>query len=86
MYVSYSHLLYLKATPEEMRKAQHRRTRIEAKFGEAKKHYGMVRARYRGRWRVAIQVLMSFLVMNLKRVVKLIEMREDSATLAFSPG
>jgi len=86
VYVSDSHLLYLREDPEKRKKAQKIRKRIEAKFGEAKKHYGMVRARYRGRWRVAIQVFMSFIVMNLKRAVKLLKIREESVRLAFSSG
>lgn len=49
VYVSDSHLLYLKADPEERKKALEKRKRIEAKFGEAKKHHQMARARYRGR-------------------------------------
>jgi len=47
--VSDSHLLYIKADPEEKKKALEKRKRIEAKFGEAKKHHRMARARYRGR-------------------------------------
>jgi len=46
----------------------------------------MVRARYRGKWRVAIQVFMTFIVMNLKRVVKLLNRRENSVKLALSSG
>jgi len=72
--------------PEKRKKALKIRKRIEAKFGEAKKHYRMVRARYRGRWRVAIQVFMSFIVMNLKRVVKLLKIGENSLNLALSSG
>ena len=86
VYLSKSHLLYLKSAPEEREKAQKIRKRIEAKFGEAKKHHGMMRARYRGRWRVAIQVFMSFIVMNLKRMVKLLEIKENSVKLAFLSG
>jgi len=49
IYASDSHLLYLKADPEERKKALEKRKRIEAKFGEAKRHHRMARARYRGR-------------------------------------
>jgi len=86
IYVSESHLLYIKADPEKMKKAQKKRKRIEAKFGEAKKHHGMARARYRGKCRVAIQVLMTFIVMNLKRMIKLLKMRENTIKLALSSG
>jgi IS5 family transposase len=47
------------------------RKMIERKFGEAKKWHGMDRARYRGKERVKIQVLMTFLVMNIKRIARL---------------
>jgi len=86
IYLSGSHLLFIKTHPEENRKAQEKRKRIEAKFGEAKKHYQMARAKYRGRWRVAIQVFMTFMVMNLKRVVKLLKTKENAVRLALSPG
>lgn len=57
---------------KELRKAAlEQRKRIEAKFGEAKKWHSMERARYRGRWRVAVQVFMTFFVINAKRMVKL---------------
>ncbi len=49
------------------------RKRIEAKFGEAKKWHGLGRARYRGKWKVEIQALMTFFVINAKRMVKLME-------------
>ncbi len=86
LYVSQSHLLYIKVDPEEKKKALRKRRRIEAKFGEAKKHHAMLRARYRGRWRIAIQVFMTFIVMNLKRMVKLLETRESTMGLALPLG
>ena len=86
IYVSDSHLLYLKADPEERKKALEKRKRIEAKFGEAKRHHQMARARYRGRWRVAIQVFMTFIVMNLKRMIKLLKAKKTTAKLVFSSG
>lgn len=53
------------------------RKAIERKFGEAKKWHNLTRARYRGRWRVAIQVLMTFLVINVKRIIKLLRFQPD---------
>lgn len=44
---------------EERREALRRRKMVERKFGEAKKWHGMGRARYRGRAKVKIQVLMA---------------------------
>jgi len=46
VYVSKDHLLYIKINSEERKRALKKRKRIEAKFGEAKKHHAMVRARY----------------------------------------
>jgi len=86
LYVSESHLLYRETDPEERKEASIKRRRIEAKFGQAKRYHGMARARYRGRWRVAIQALMTFMVMNVKRMVKLLEIKQASANLALSSG
>jgi len=44
--VSDDHLLYSKADPGEKGKALKKRKRIETKFGEAKKHHGMMWAKY----------------------------------------
>ncbi len=57
-------------------KALNLRKMIERKFGEAKKWHRMDRARYRGYFKVKIQVLMTFLVLNVKRIVRLIEYKE----------
>jgi IS5 family transposase len=45
---------------------------VESKFGEGKKWHNLHRARYRERWHVAIQVFMTFMVLNIKRMVKLL--------------
>jgi len=57
------------------KKALKLRKMIARKFGEAKKWHRMMRARYRGFWRVKIQVLMTFLVMNVKRIVRLLDIK-----------
>ena len=49
--MSENHLLQIKIDPEEKKKTLERRKRIEAK-----KRYQMARARYRSRWKVAVQV------------------------------
>ena len=49
-----------------------KRKGIERKFGEAKVWHRLSRARYRERTRVAIQVLMTFLVLNVKRMATLL--------------
>ena len=52
---------------------------IERKFGEAKKWHALHRARYRGRWRVAIQVFMTFMVLNVKRMIRLLSPAPEHA-------
>ncbi len=61
----------LKATPE-YRAGQAVRYKIERKFGEAKVYHGLRRCRYLGRLRYALQVYLTAIVLNLKRMVKLL--------------
>lgn len=42
----------------------------ETVFGAAKTQHGLKRAKYRGRWKVKIQLLMTVAVMNMKKLVK----------------
>lgn len=79
---------FLKMIDDDLKRkeALAQRKMIERKFGEAKKWHGMGRARYRGKWRVAIQVLMTFLVMNIKRMVKLILTARASPEFAYASG
>lgn len=55
-----------------------RRT-IERIFGEAKTWHGMARARYRGRSRVAIQVLLTFICLNVKKMAQRIAAQSAAA-------
>jgi transposase, IS5 family len=48
------------------------RFRIERKFGEGKSWHGFGRCRYRGLDRYTVQSLLTFMVLNLKRVVLLL--------------
>ena len=57
------------------------RKAIERKFGEAKKWHGLRRARYRGKWRVAIQVFMTFIVINVKKMIKLMKKGAEQISL-----
>jgi len=50
-----------------------RRCIIEHKNAELKRHHGLVRAKYRGLLRTRIQALLTAFVVNVKRMVKLIE-------------
>jgi IS5 family transposase len=48
------------------------RYKVERKFGEAKKWHGFARCRYLGFMRHAIQSYLTFMALNLKRLVKLL--------------
>ncbi|MGQ9723107.1 MAG: transposase [Candidatus Jordarchaeum sp.] len=65
----------------ERKEALKKRSLIERRFGGAKRWHGLGRARYWGRAKVAIQALMTFLVMNVKRMVKLLWMREQKVEI-----
>lgn len=69
-----------------LKEAMEQRKKVERKFGEAKRHHQLGRTRYRRRWRVAIQVLMTFFVINTKRMVKLLDRQRRSLCPKFSPG
>lgn len=56
----------------ERKEAFVKRKGIERKFGEAKVWHKLHRARYRERKRVAIQVFMTFIVLNVKRMASLL--------------
>lgn len=47
------------------------RYKIERKFGEAKRHHGLGRARYRGIKNYHLQATLTFMVLNLKEIMKL---------------
>ena len=51
---------------------QKERYKIERKYGEAKEYHGLRRCRYVGRLRYAIQVYLTVIALNVKRMVKLL--------------
>lgn len=59
----------LRANPD-YQNALNKRKQIERLFGEAKLHHGLNRCRYLTKQRTAIQAYLTFMVMNLKRLVK----------------
>ncbi len=59
-------------TPEFKHKLRERMWKMEGIFAEAKEHHGMRRARYRGRWKVQVQVYMTATVQNLKRLAAVV--------------
>lgn len=63
--------LAVKIPKEEWKKLYKYRVIVERIYGRAKKWHGLGQARYRGRWRVAIQVFMTFLVMNAKKAFRI---------------
>lgn len=48
------------------------RYKVEQKFAEAKRKHGLAKARFRGRWKVHLQCLITYLTMNLKRITNLL--------------
>jgi len=61
----------LKGTPQ-YRAGKKERYKIERKFGEAKAYHGLRHCRYVGRLRYAIQAYLTAIVLDLKRMVKLV--------------
>lgn len=51
---------------------KYRRYKVEQKQAEGKRWHHLARARYRGRWKVHLQGLLTYLVINLKRIVTLL--------------
>lgn len=51
---------------------KYRRYKLEQKYAEGKRWHHLGKARYRGRWKVHLQGLLTYLVMNLKRIVTLL--------------
>lgn len=63
------------------------RYKVERKFGEARKWHGYVRCRYLGFIRHAIQSYLTFMALNLKRLVKLltgVSFRGEGGTYAMA--
>ena len=58
------------ASPLGKRRMVERKTRIEGVFGLAKELHGLRCTRFKGRWRVQIQVWLTAAAMNIKRAVK----------------
>jgi IS5 family transposase len=61
----------LKDTPE-YQAGLRERYKIERKFGEAKQSHGLGRCRYVGTIKFAIQAILTAMVLNLKRLVKIL--------------
>jgi len=55
--------------------SQRERPNVERKFAEQKKYHGLAKARYWGLAKVTIQVLMTSIVVNCKKIAKLVSSR-----------
>lgn len=51
------------------------RYKVEQKFSEGKNQHGLGKTRYRGLWRVHIGYLLTYLVINLKRIITLLRLK-----------
>ena len=74
----------MKVDPRKRKEALKKRKQIERKNGEAKTWHGMDRARYRGRWKMAIQAYLTFMVINSKRIVRLQEAKRQKWKQAYA--
>ena len=63
-------------TKPEITAAQKERAKVERKFAEFKRFHGLEKARYWGLGKMAIQVLMTAITCNVKRMVKLLFKRD----------
>lgn len=79
IFISDDYKLQLMSNPELKKQALIKRKGIERKFGEVKKWHRLHRARYRQKWRVAIQTFMTFSVVNIKRMTTLLLLRPEYA-------
>jgi transposase len=57
---------------EQYQETRRRHAKVERKLGEVARWHGQRRARYRGRVRVRVQAVLTALVVNVKRMVKLL--------------
>jgi len=63
-----------------MQKLRH--TVIEGVFGQAKTYHGMAKARFRGLKKVEIQFLLTATALNLKKMVKMLDVEEIKERLS----
>jgi transposase len=73
-------------TTAEYQQDKNDRTAVERTFSVGKGVYGLARARYRGRARVAIQSFLTFMVINVKRLIGLFEKKMKSSAPAATTG
>jgi transposase len=77
------HRVQVKAATAEYEQTRHVHPRIERKLGELARHHDNRRVRYRGLIKVLFQCVLTALVVNVKRIVKLLgqQLESPDATL-----
>jgi IS5 family transposase len=80
--VANHHLARLRGAPSSTPTVEYERKRVERKFGQAKTNHGLGRARYRGLAKVLVQGLLTFFVLNAKRLVRLLAAPSPNAAAA----
>jgi len=73
-----------KAKTPEYQETRRTHPKIERKLGEVARHHGARRARFRGLPKVLAQAALTALVVNIKRMVKLLARKTKAATEAFA--
>jgi transposase len=73
-----------KAQTQGYRETRQTHPKIERKLGEVTRHHQARRARYRGLLKVLIQVVLTALVVNVKRMVKLLAQKTNGAASALA--
>jgi IS5 family transposase len=64
---------------ESFKERMKRRPIIEHKNAELKRHHGLTKAKYRGLFRMRIQTLLTIFVVNVKRMIKLINKMQPAS-------
>jgi len=72
-----------RATTPDYAAVRRQHLRVERKLADIVRYHGGRRSRYRGQWRVQVQYLLTGLVVNVKRMVKLL--RPQGAQPAWQP-
>lgn len=72
-----------RATTPDYTAVRQQHPRVERKLADIVRYHGGRRSRYRGQWRVQVQYLLTGLVVNVKRMVKLL--RRQEAQPAWQP-
>jgi len=73
-----------KAQTPQYQETRRTHPKIERKLGELARHHQARRARFRGLPKVLVQAVLTALVVNVKRMVKLLAQKTTAATSAFA--